>query len=154
MDFQKKFNEVLLKNIPSNISLAQEISEILGISLDSAYRRLRNQTEYSISEAMKVSFHFDIPLEALNLELGSVATFKINHMDREIESYRNYLSNILINIKRLVKFDDAQLFFAAEDIPLYYHFSQPNLMRFKIVYWLKSLLNVKDFQYKSFENIF
>lgn len=153
MDFQERFNEVLQKNIPTHVSLAQEISEILNISIDSAYRRLRNQTEYSISEAMKLSFHFDIPLEALNLELGSVATFRINHMDKGIESYRTYLENILYSVERLAKFNDANLVFAAEDIPLYYHFSKPTLMRFKIIYWLKSILNVKYFQYQTFENI-
>lgn len=153
MNYQEKFNEVILKNIPSSISLAQEISDLLGISLDSAYRRLRNQTEYSISEAMKISFHFDIPLEALNVELGSVATFKINHMNEDLESYKKYLESMWNNLERLSKFENAKIIFAAEDIPVFYHFSQPNLMRFKIIYWLKSLLNIKEFQYKSFENI-
>lgn len=153
MNFQEKFNEVLLKNVPSHVSLAQEISEILELSLDSAYRRLRNQTEYSISEAMKVSFHFDIPLEALNLELGSVATFKINHMNQGVESYKSYLDNMLKSMERLTKFESAKITFAAEDIPVFYHFGQDKLMHFKIIYWLKSLLNVPEYQYTAFENI-
>ena len=153
MKYQEKFNDVIQKNVPSHVSLAQEISEILNVSLDSAYRRLRNQTEYSFSEAMKVTFHFDIPLEAFNLEQGTAATFKINHMNKEVDSYRDYINSMLHNIKRLATFKDAQFFFAAEDIPVYYHFCKPTLTRFKIIYWLKSNLNVKDFQYKTFENI-
>lgn len=126
---------------------------MLVVSLDSAYRRLRNETEYSISEAMKITSHFDIPLEAFNLEQGSAATFKINHMDKGLHSYRSYLNSMLQNIERLSQFEDAQFFFAAEDIPVYYHFCKPTLMRFKIIYWLKSNLNVKEFQYKTFESI-
>lgn len=152
-NYQEKFNEILLNTAPTNLSLAQEVSDILDISIDSAYRRLRNQTEYSIGEAMSIALHFDIPLEALNEVLGNVATFKVNHLDNSMDSYSSYLQNMLNSLLDVQSSSEAHIYFAAEDIPVFYHFSKPALSKFKITYWLKSLLNVKEYQFKNFENI-
>ena len=97
--------------------------------------------------------HFDIPLESFNEALGTVATVKVNHLDNTVESYSSYLENMLTNLQHISKHEDSHIYFAAEDIPVFYHFSQPLLSKFKIVYWLKSLLNVSAFQFSSFEKI-
>jgi hypothetical protein len=151
-NFQEKFNQILRDSVPKNLSLAQEICELLDISLDSAYRRLRNETDYSIGEAMAISMHFDIPLESFNEALGTVASVRVNHLDNSIESYVSYLDNMLTNLQQVSSFEDSNIYFAAEDIPVFYHFSYPLLAKFKITYWLKSLLNVPTFQFSSFEN--
>lgn len=152
-NFQAKLNTILQHHTPANVSLAKEISELLGISLDSTYRRLRNETDYTLNEVAAISQHFDIPLEALNNELQSVVTFKVNNLNNDMASYEAYLDNMLNSIERLRQFEQPQLIFAAEDVPVFYHFSQPRLMNFKIIYWLKSLLNISDFQFTHFEDI-
>jgi len=152
-NYQEKWNEILSQHVPSNLSLAKEISELLDVSLDSAYRRLRNDTEYTLTEAAKIANHFNLPLEALNNELHSVVSFKTNQLSNNVESYKHYLENMLFNVKRLNQFESAHIYFGAEDIPVYYHYSQENLMRFKITYWLKSLMMVKDFQNKNYGDI-
>ncbi len=153
INFQEKLNTILQKNTPANVSLAKEISELLDISLDSTYRRLRNETDYTLNEVAAISQHFDIPLEALNNELQSVVTFKVNILNNDMASYQQYLEHMMKNIDKLNQFDNAQVIFAAEDIPVFYHFSEPRLMRFKVIYWLKSLLNITDFQFSHFESI-
>jgi hypothetical protein len=152
-NFQTLWNEILLKHAPANISIAREISELLDISQDSAYRRLRNETDYTLDEAAKIANHFNLPLEALNNERHSIVSFKTNPLNSDSNSYREYLSNMLANMKRLESFESAEIFFGAEDIPVFYHYSQPALMKFKMVYWLKSLLLVPEFQNRHFEEI-
>lgn len=152
-NYQKIWNDLLSQHVPSNISLAREISELLDVSLDSAYRRLRNDTEYTLSEAAKIANHFNLPLEALNNELHSVVSFKTNQLNNDVDSYRVYLEHMLTNVKRLTQFENAHIYFGAEDIPVYYHYSQEHLMKFKITYWLKSLMLVSDFQNRNFGDI-
>ncbi len=152
-NFQQTWNEILQKHAPENISLAREISELLDISLDSAYRRMRNETEYTLNEAAKLANHFNIPLEALNNERHAMVSFRINTLTNEVSSYKNYLENMLSNVKRLAGFETPELFFGAEDIPVFYHYSNDTLMKFKITYWLKSLLLVPEFQNVSYGNI-
>lgn len=151
--FQSKWNEILTIHTPSNISLAREISELLDISLDSAYRRLRNETEYTLNEAALIANHFNLPLEALNNERHSIVSFRTNRLNNEIESYKDYLENMLANVKRLASFEAPELFFGAEDIPVFYHYSNETLMKFKIIYWLKSLLLLPEYQNVTYEKI-
>ena len=59
-NYQEKWNEILSQHVPSNLSLAKEISELLDVSLDSAYRRLRNDTEYTLTEAAMIADMYEI----------------------------------------------------------------------------------------------
>lgn len=151
--FQELWNEILLKHAPANVSIAREISELLDISQDSVYRRLRNETDYTLDEAAKIANHFNLPLEALNNERHAIVSFKTNKLSDEPESYQKYLDNMHESIKRVAQFERAEIFFGAEDIPVFYHYSIPLLMKFKIIYWLKSLLLVPEFQNKHYEEI-
>ncbi len=153
INFQEKLNIILHQHVPANISIAREISELLEISMDSAYRRLRNETDYTINEVAAISKHFGIPFETLGNEQTSLVTFRINILNNDIDSYLKYLENILTNIEKLSHFPETQITIAAEDIPVFYHFIEPRLMQFKMIYWLKSLMNVTDFQHSSFESI-
>ncbi|HEY1046822.1 MAG TPA: helix-turn-helix domain-containing protein, partial [Bacteroidia bacterium] len=151
--FQQKWNEVLLAHAPESVSLAKEISDLLDISLDSAYRRLRNQTDYTLDEAAIIANHFNLPLEALNNERHSVVSFRTNKLTADSTTYLEYLQNMSASIRRVAGFEHPEIYFGAEDIPVYYHYGSENLMKFKVVYWLKSLLIVPEFQNQSFENI-
>jgi hypothetical protein len=42
---QKLFFESVRQRLPGNISLVHEISEVLGMSYDSAYRRMRGDKD-------------------------------------------------------------------------------------------------------------
>jgi hypothetical protein len=152
-NFQETFNQILENHVPVNISLARELSELLDISLDSAYRRLRNETDYTLNETSKIVEYFKIPFESMNTELNNVVSFTVNHLNSDTESYLSYLNNMLTNLERLASMEDVHITFAAEDIPVFYHFGFPQLMDFKIKYWLKSLMNVSEFQYKHYEKI-
>lgn len=151
--FQAKWNEILLQNAPASISVAKEISELLDISLDSTYRRLRNETDYTLDEAALIANHFNLPLEALNNERHSIVSFRTNRLNNNLESYKEYLDYMLQNVRRLSQFESAELYFGAEDIPVFYHYSRPLIMKFKITYWLKSLMLVPEFQNKNYSQI-
>ena len=62
---QSNFIELLKRSTATHISLAEELSELLKISLDSVYRRLRCETDITLSETFAICKHFNIPLEAL-----------------------------------------------------------------------------------------
>lgn len=152
-DYQKKWNEILIAHAPANISLVREISDLLDISIDSAYRRLRNETEYTLDEAARIANHFNLPLEALNNELHSVVSFRTNRMGNDLSYYKDYLTNMDASFNKLLQFEDPEIYFGAEDIPVFYHYSSDKLMNFKIIYWLKSLLLVPEYQSLHVESI-
>lgn len=153
VDYQSAFIQILKKSVPSNMHLAEEVCAALGISTDSAYRRLRGETDFTLNEAVKICLYFGIPLEALNSEMDDVVTFRINKILSNGDSFSNYLDALDRDLSWLSKFENSMLFYAAEDIPVFYHFFFPRLSRFKLIYWTKSILSVPQYQGLKAEEI-
>jgi hypothetical protein len=67
----KSFNHIKTV-LPSNLSLADEIADLLDVSVDSAYRRIRGEKQISFEEIQKLSNHFKISIDKiLNLKSDS-----------------------------------------------------------------------------------
>ncbi len=148
------FQHLLLERIrgilsPSQ-SLAHELADILEISTDSAYRRIRGETHLSINEAMKLCNCFHFSLDSLALEHSNSVTFQYNYLENRIEHFKNYLNSINRDLSALLKADQKHIIYAAEDIPLFYHFEFPGLAAFKMFYWMKSVLNIPEYESKKF----
>lgn len=145
-NYQSVFIEILKKAAPVNLNLADEVGQLLGISADSTYRRLRCETELTLNETILLCRHFDIPLEALNAESPDVVSFKINKLGDTASSFSGYLDGLLRDLNNILKSEGGKLHYAAEDLPLFYVFFFPELARFKMIYWTKSILNVAECQ--------
>src|SRR5256885_2431958 len=54
--------------VPANLSLVDEVADVLGVSNDSAYRRIRGEKEISFEEIQKLSNRVKISIDqVLNL---------------------------------------------------------------------------------------
>lgn len=153
MDYQSSFIQIVKNTVPPNMHLAEEVSSALGISTDSAYRRLRGETDFTLNETVQLCRHFSIPLESLNTEMPDVVSFKINNILGNDDSFHQYLQSLDRDLTWLARFEDSMLYYAAEDLPVFYHFFFPRLARFKMIYWTKSILNVPAFQGTKAEEV-
>ena len=79
---QISFLEKVKEQIPSSISLVNELAELLNVSVDSAYRRLRGDTDLSFEEAILISNKYNVSLDSQrSVELGSMADFLAPHFN-------------------------------------------------------------------------
>jgi hypothetical protein len=62
---QISFIATLKKAIPANLNLADEVSELLEISADSAYRRLRGETDITLEEMVLLAKTYNISLDSI-----------------------------------------------------------------------------------------
>lgn len=62
---QKHFFESIRQRLPAHLSLVHEIAEILGISYDSAYRRLRGDKSLTIEEMKVLSNKYRISVDSI-----------------------------------------------------------------------------------------
>jgi hypothetical protein len=139
--------------LPANISLVDELADLLQISNDSSYRRMRGETALSIEEISAICKHFKLSFDAfINSNDDNAVSFKYNKMDSDNDAFKTYFKSIKQDLDKLMKFTDKEVIFAAEDIPIFHHFSQPELTAFKMFYWNKSILNAKDFEDKKYDN--
>ena len=146
MDTKNKFpiQQQLIQKIkellPANSSLVYELSDLLQVSNDSAYRRIRGETALAMDEAMVLSNHFKISLDAFGNESKSgMVSFNYNSLKNKEDSFENYLKSILKDLKQIQHSQPNQIIFAAEDVPIFHHFNYPLLTAFKLFYWNKSI---------------
>jgi len=154
MKHQENFFNIIKALIPSSLSLAHEMSDLLKISLDSAYRRIRCETPLSLEETVELCFRFDVPLEALNSEIPNVVTFHYRRMYDNNDSMYNYLVELQAQLHLISSASKSHIVYAAEDIPVFHHFQSDELIKFKIFYWKKSILNytsLMNVKYDSFQ---
>lgn len=143
---QQRFIALLKTLVPGQVNLARDLMDILEISQDGAYRRLRCETAITLDETVKICLHYSIPLEALNNEVPDVVTFQFNPLDQSLDQFRNYLAALSEQLKSFRKHAQPDFHYAAEDIPMFYHFGFPALTAFKLLYWMKSILNIPEFE--------
>ncbi|MEX1190294.1 MAG: hypothetical protein WED33_13625 [Bacteroidia bacterium] len=143
---QTKFVQLLKFIVPAQVNLAKDLMDLLEISQDAAYRRLRCETSISLDETVKICLHYSIPLEALNNEVPDVVTFQFNTLNNQPETFQAYLTNLGQHLNSFKKHEFVHIQYAAEDVPVFYHFGFNELAEFKMMYWMKSILNVPELE--------
>ncbi len=151
--FQEAFVELLKNTIPSHLNLAEELSSRMSMSLDSVYRRLRCETDFSLEETMRISAQFNISISHLLTQESNLVTFRANSLNKETNAFAEYLKVLHGDLTWICSSPDATVTYAAEDLPVFYHFFFPELARFKMVYWNKSIMNIPQFQGLSVEDV-
>lgn len=149
-DVQTSFLNMIKESMPKNLSFADEIAELLNISKDSAYRRLRGETTLSLAEIQKLCAHFGVSIDRLLGTSNDQITFQYRSIDGTILTFEDYLHSILGNLKMINKFEVKELIYLAKDIPPFHHFQFPQLGEFKCFFWMKTILNQEDYVNKGF----
>ena len=149
---QLKFFEKLKQLVPPNISLANEISDVLGISADGAYRRMRGESVLSMDELVKLCGHYKIPPDAIAAsDETTSATFHFRKMISNEAGFQEYMKSILADLKSINASNPKQIIYSAQDIPLFHHFYSPLHIAFKIFHWQKSVLCLPSMEGKFFD---
>lgn len=148
---QDLFIQKLKETLPPSIGIAEEISELLGISIDSAYRRIRGETDISINEIYIITKKHGISLDSIFSNLGDTVTFTYTKLTDSEINFEKYLTRLHGQIKSLNSFADRKLFYVAEELPIFYSFFDKQLTEFKLFYWQRSVLNIPQRQSQKFE---
>lgn len=141
-----------LKNaLPPNLSFVDELADLLQVSNDSAYRRIRGETALTIEEISLLCNHYKFSFDAfLGANTSGFVNFAYSPLRNETSSYKDYLNRIDGDLSKIKAAKEKEIIYAAVDVPLFNHFSQIELAAFKIFYWNKSVLDVKEFEKRKF----
>ncbi len=145
--------EILFQSIRNklapHISFVHDLSELLGISYDSAYRRIRGEKELSLEELKTICLYYDISIDTLfNLKHNHVIfnSLAIGEDGFDIEKW---LQSLLVAIKRIHLAKEREIIYAAKDIPVFYYFEFPEIAAFKLYFWNKTLIPASGFEDKK-----
>jgi hypothetical protein len=147
--------KAIRQKLSQHISIAQEVSELLAISSDSAYRRLRGSKKLSIEEVKILCKRFNISIDSLFGLSNSHILFEHLAIEEKGDGFEDYLKLLVTEIPKLNSSKSIEVIFAARDLPIFHYFEFPELAAFKIYFWKKMQLRYHDYLDKLFslENI-
>ena len=148
MDQEKTTQELLFQMIkqrlPSNLSFVHDISELLGISYDSAYRRIRGEKELSMEEIKTICRHFNVSLDSLmGVESNSVI-FNSMAIGQKNCTLAMWLGTFLEEVKKIKECKEKEVIYSAKDIPVFHLFQFPEIAAFKFYFWHKALFPTRE----------
>jgi hypothetical protein len=150
---QSVFLDQVRKRLPVNVSFADELAELLNISRDSAYRRIRGETILSLEEVKTLYNRFGISIDELFSNASQMVTFHrrvVSHKDYDLLKWINSISKNLDIFQSYNGEDGKEMIFSAKDIPIFHYFRIPELCAFKLFFWIKTVIGYPEFQTRKF----
>lgn len=138
------------EKLPSNVSFVHEISELLAISYDSAYRRIRGEKELALDELKILCQQYNISLDTLFSIENRNIIFNSLAIGEQGCSFHQWLTSILIEIKEIHACRQQEILYSAKDIPVFHFFEFPELFAFKVYFWNKVLFTTPGFEQEFF----
>lgn len=136
---QAQFFGLIKSKAADSNSIAPIVSDVLGVALDSAYRRLRCQKELTFQEAITLARHFGVSLD----EVAQIESDAMVFQNRDFISCRDDMSmfsaKALNVVEQCLAFENHHFYYIAKDLPFFYYFLEPEVAKFKIFFWLKTL---------------
>jgi hypothetical protein len=137
--------------VPPDASLVDAVADILHVSSDSAYRRIRCETPLVLDEAKELCCYFKISLDqVLNIERGSTL-FENVRIDLRHYNYEKYISDLIRKVNYVESFRQKEIIYLTKDMPLFHGFYFKPLIAFRYFFWMKTILQHPDFQNRKFE---
>ena len=135
---QQLFN--FIRNSQPHISLADELCDLLDISHDSAYRRIRGEKPLTLSELKLVCEKYNLALDHV-LQLNSnTVVFRTSDQSGEVRDLKTYLEGILQQVKYFNSFQKQEMLILAKDFAVFQFFLVPEIAAFKCFFWMRHIL--------------
>jgi hypothetical protein len=140
----------VIRSISPNLSATDDISKILNISVDGAYRRMRGETPISLDDFHALCVYYKISLEDIsNVATGSVR-FHGNFVNDKTFRYDDFLKGMIRELTYMNSFRDKDFYHLLRDMPIFTHFYFREIAAFKYFFWMKTMFNFPEFENRRF----
>ena len=152
-NIDNQFIKIIKSKSNNKISFIEEVSFVLDINYDAAYRRINGKTKLSLEDSIKLSKHFKVSLNKLYLvDDDSKIVVRKTLEIVDFKSLEKYFNIVCENLRRVFK-NDGAMYYSAKELPIFHLLYDTELLRFKIYVWLHILgkdRNSKKIAFKDF----
>ena len=138
-DLNEVIVNTVLKNIPKNIKPVIYLMELLDISRESVYRRLRKDIPFSVDELTKLALTLNISLDEIiggNKKERILLDLGLRKPGNSLDSFSEMLYIYSFYINNLIPAKNSNMFMALNSIFPLYTVYFPNLFKFQYFKWL------------------
>ena len=128
---QERLFQSVKSRLAPNISFVHDLSELLGISYDSAYRRIRGQKDLTLEELKLICTHYCISMdEILNFQSDNVS-FNTMSIGKGGFTFESWLNTLLVEMNNIYDCRNREF---------------PEIAAFKFFFWHKILIPNADYK--------
>ena len=145
---QALFQAIKLK-LSEGGSVVDETAELLEISTDSAYRRMRGEKTISIDEFRTLCKHFRLSADELLGFRKEGVTFAGSYLNSEHFDFKAYVQSVAQNLAFMNRFKERRFYYLCKDLPIFYHYHLQEIAAFKWFFWLNTYFQFPGFEKKK-----
>ncbi len=147
---QQSFFQHIKSILPVHLSLIDAIAEVLSITNDSVYRRIRGEKPITLDEAAKLAAHFKISLDQFLYLQSDSFIFSGRLANASDHVFEKWMQETLKQVAYINSFKHKHMYYLAKDLPLMQQFLVPELILFKSFLWRKSILHYEEMKGAKF----
>lgn len=133
-----------------HISLVDEVAELLNISNDSAYRRIRGEKPLGLDELQVLCNKFQVSLDQLLHIQNNTVIFSGNRIDKDTFNLTQYLQYVASQLAMIKSIAGSHFYFYNKDIPIFHFMPFPALSAFKFFFWKRTVIGYPELTKQQF----
>jgi len=149
-DVQIRLIRMIRDQLPGHVSLVDEIADLLEISNDSAYRRIRGEKPLSLHELQILCGRYRISLDALLGTPSNSVTFNTNFLTEDSFTFVDWLRSLLDFTLEASQAKVSEAIFILNELSIYHIVQIPEVCAFKLFFWKKSNLDFPGYRELKF----
>lgn len=150
-DIQQRLLEGVKQRLPKGEKLAHVMMDILNLSQDAVYRRIRGEVPLTIFETKILCEKYDISFDDYGTYRKGQVTFNYNALTKIEMNFEEYLIGLRDGMRLIKNLDQPEIWMSINDTPLFQLFNLPHLTRFKFFFWAKTYLKIPAYVNEKFK---
>src|SRR6266511_676835 len=130
-ELQQQFFNHLKSILPSHISMVDELTELLNLSHDSVYRRIRGEKPLALDELRQICGHYHISLDQVLQLQNDTVVFQAPEINQASLPFWDMLKGMLLQLKYFNSFEKRQMLYLCKDLPIWHFYLFPEIGAFK-----------------------
>ncbi len=149
-ELQHQFFNHLKSVLPPHISMVDELTELLNLSYDSVYRRIRGEKSIDLNELRQICEHYHISLDQVLQLQNEAVVFTAPDINHNGLPFEEYLKGMLLQLKYFNSFQQKKMLYLCKDMTFFHFYLFPEIAAFKTFFWIKTILNNPAYSQKNF----
>lgn len=149
-ELQRQLFNHLRESLPSHLSLVDALCELLDLSPDSVYRRIRGEKPLTLGELKKICDTYKLSVDQL-LELKTESVlFDAPGLTSQPGEFSQYMEGLLRQFRYFNSFEKREMFYLCKDSTIWNFYLFPGIAAFKTFFWSKTINNQEELRDKQF----
>jgi hypothetical protein len=151
MGLQDQIFEFILQRHGRRADAVEALCQLLSLSKDAVYRRLRGDTFLSPQELGTLARHYHLSLDALVNGQTDNVVCNFNAFSQRLNDFGDYLEGLANDFAQLRRLPGMHLLYASVEVPLFTYNFFPELISFKLYVWGRTTWNFAYLRDRPFD---